>query len=196
MARFLPLLNLVLGLAVVAYLVLSTDPAALFSVFPRIGGLGFVAIVLARAGTVVMDCSAWQCLVPRRERLSFATMLALRWIGESINTTLPVAQIGGAVVRARLLQQRIDAPGHGAASVTIDFCLSLFAKILFTLLGFVLLARVSGSGWWSVAVLAASAPLFAFGAWELLAPRRFLAGAEGWAARLRRTKHPPAGSPA
>ena len=188
LTRFLPLLNLVLGLAVVAYLVLNTDPAALFAVFPRIGGWGFIAIVLARVATVAMDCSAWQCLVPRRERLRFAAMLGLRWIGESINTILPVAQIGGAVVRARLLQQRIGAPGHGAASVTIDFCLSLFAQILFTLLGLVLLARVSASGWWSVAVAAASAPLFAFGAWGLLARRRFLTGAETWAARLGRPR--------
>ncbi|MGC2414327.1 MAG: hypothetical protein WA459_16710, partial [Stellaceae bacterium] len=64
-------------------------------------------------------------------------MLPLRWIGEAINTTLPVAQIGGDVVRARLLQRLVATPARGAASGAVDFCLNLFAQILFTLLGFV-----------------------------------------------------------
>jgi len=45
-------------------------------------------------------------------------------------------------LRARLLQRLIVAPARGAASGAVDFCLSLFAQILFTLLGFVLLARL------------------------------------------------------
>src|SRR5690242_16515897 len=145
MTRILRLLGLPLGIAVVVWLVLESDPAALFGVFPRIGW-GFIAIIAARAATVVIDCGAWQCLLPRRNRPSFATMLPLRWISESINTTLPVAQIGGEVVRARLLQRRLDAPARGAASVAVDFCLSLLAQILFTLLGFVLLAQISAAG--------------------------------------------------
>ena len=62
------------------------------------------------------------CLVPRQDRPPFAAFVRLRWIGEAINTTLPVAQIGGDLVRARLLQQRISAPARGAASVAVDFC--------------------------------------------------------------------------
>ncbi len=160
MTRILRLLGLPIGIAVVVWLVIEADPAALFGVFPRIGW-GFVAILLARAATVVIDCGAWQCLLPRRERPSFVVMLPLRWIAESINTTLPAAQIGGEVVRARLLQRRLDAPARGAASVAVDFCLSLLGQILFTLLGFVLLARISDAGWWPVAIAAALVPLFA-----------------------------------
>jgi putative membrane protein len=183
MTRILRLLGLPLGVAVVVWLVLESDPAALFGVFPRIGW-GFVPIIAARAATVVIDCGAWQCLLPRRDRPSFATMLPLRWIAESINTTLPAAQIGGEVVRARLLQRRLDAPARGAASVAVDFCLSLLAQILFTLLGFVLLARISAAGWWPAAIAAVSVPLFAIFSWEMLVRRRLLAAVEGWMARL------------
>src|SRR3954468_10960961 len=116
MTRILRLLGLAVGSPVVVGLVLESDPAALFGVFPRIGW-GFVLIVAARAATVVIDCGAWSCLLPRRGRPSFAAMLPLRWIAESINTTLPAAQIGGEVVRARLLQRRLNAPARGAASV-------------------------------------------------------------------------------
>jgi putative membrane protein len=181
--RILRFFGLPLGVAVVVWLVLQSDPAALFGVFPRIGW-GFVAIIAARAATVVIDCGAWRCLLPRRGRPSFATMLPLRWIAESINTTLPVAQIGGEIVRARLLQRRLDAPAQGAASVAVDFCLSLLGQILFTLLGFVLLARLSTAGWWPAAIAALSLPLFAIFSWEILVRRRLLVSIEGWMARI------------
>jgi putative membrane protein len=124
-------------------------------------------------------------LLPRRERPRFTAMLPLRWIGESINTTLPAGQVGGDVVRARLLQQRVAEPARGYASVAVDFCLSLFAQILFTLLGFVLLAGSGGrAGWWAVAGSAAAVPLFAVASWELLVRRRLLAAASAWVTRL------------
>src|SRR5436305_15051955 len=183
MNRVLRLIGLPLGLAILVWLVVQSDPAALFGVFPRIGW-GFVLIVAARAATVVIDCGAWSCLLPRRRRPPFAAMLPLRWIAESINTTLPAAQIGGEVVRARLLQRRLDAPARGAASVAVDFCLSLLAQILFTLLGFVLLARISAAGWWPAAIAALSVPLFAIFSWEMLVRRRLLGAVEGWTARI------------
>jgi putative membrane protein len=112
-------------------------------------------------------------------------MLPLRWIGESINTTLPAAQIGGEVVRARLLQQRMAAPARGAASVAVDFCLSFLAQIVFTLLGFVLLAELSAAAsWWPIAVCAALIPVFVVLSWEILVRRRLLAAAERLAARM------------
>jgi putative membrane protein len=183
-SRYLRLLALPLGVALVAWLVAHADMAELLGVIARIGW-GFVLILLARAATVVVDCAAWQVLLPRRERPRFVMMLPLRWIGESINTTLPAGQVGGDVIRARLLQQRLVEPARGAASVAIDFCLSLFAQILFTLLGFVLLAgRSSSLGWWAVAGSAALVPIFAVASWELLVRRRLLVAVETWAARL------------
>jgi putative membrane protein len=182
--RALRFVGLVLGIAIVVRLVVDADTAALFGVFGRIGW-GFAAILAARGATIFIDGAAWYCLLPRAERPRFAALLPLRWIGESINTTLPAAQIGGDVVRARLLQRRLAAPAHGAASVAVDFCLSLFAQILFTLLGFVLLARFGGiAGWWPVVLSAALVPAFAIVSWELLARRRWLAAARQWADRL------------
>jgi putative membrane protein len=188
LSRWLRLVGLALGVALVLWLVLRADAVALFGVFPRIGW-GFALILVARGATIVVDCAAWYCLLPSAERPGFAVMLPLRWIGESINTTLPAAQIGGDVVRARLLQHRVARPARGAASVAIDFCLSLFAQVLFTLLGFVLLARFADrGGWWpaavSVAASAALVPAFAILSWELLVRRRLLSAAERGAARL------------
>ncbi|HLY44012.1 MAG TPA: lysylphosphatidylglycerol synthase domain-containing protein [Stellaceae bacterium] len=180
----LRLLGLGLGVAVVLWLVAHADTAALLGVLMRIGW-GFAAIVAARGATILIDCAAWYCLVPQGERPGFAALLPLRWIAEAINTTLPAAQIGGDLVRARLLQRRVAAPARGAASVAVDFALSLFAQILFTLLGLVLLARLSAAAaWWPALFCAALVPLFALLSWELLVRRRLLAAAERAAARL------------
>jgi putative membrane protein len=180
-ARFFGLL---LGVAILGWLIARSDIAAIAAVLPRIGW-GFLLILAARAATVVIDAAAWYCLLPRGERPAFRVVLPLRWIAESINTTLPAAQIGGDVVRARLLQRHVARPAHGAASVAVDFSLSLFAQILFTLLGFVLLSALGGGeGWWPVAVSAGLVPGFALLCWELLVRRRLLAAAERGASRL------------
>jgi putative membrane protein len=182
--RALRLVGLLLGVAIVAWLLAQADSAALLGVFAQIGS-GIVLILAARAATVAIDAAAWYCLLPQAERPQFAAVLPLRWIAESINTTLPAAQIGGDVVRARLVQRHIAMPARGAASVAVDFCLSLFAQILFTLLGFVLLAWLSReAGWWPVVASAALVPAFAALCWELLVRRRWLAAAERLALRL------------
>jgi putative membrane protein len=179
-SRALRLLGLLLGVAVLAWLVAHADLAELIGVFPRIGW-GFLAILAVRAATILSNAAAWRCPMPRRDRPSFATFIVLRWICEAINATLPAAQIGGDVVRARLLQQRIEAPAHviasvGAASVAVDFSLTIVAEILFTVLGFVLLAWLgSQADWWPVAACAVLLPLFAWFSWELLVSRRLLA---------------------
>jgi putative membrane protein len=184
LSRALRLLGLLLGIAILALLVARADPAALVAAFLRIGW-GFLLIVAVRAATVVLDTAAWASLLGRGERPPFTTMLPLRWIAESINTTLPAAQMGGDVVRARLLQQRVSAPARGAASVAVDFFINFFAQILFTLLGFVLLARLGDArSWWWAALSAAAAAAFAVLCWELLVRRRLLIAFERAAHRF------------
>jgi putative membrane protein len=184
MNRALHLVALLVGVAVVVWLVAQADFATLVGFFPQIGW-GFVLILLARAGSIVIDAAAWNCLLPASERSRFRSILTLRWIAESINTTLPVAQIGGEVVRARLLQRQLHAPARGAASVVVDFCLNLFAQIAFTLLGFALLYWLaSEASWWPIAVSAAMLPVFMAASWGLLIRRRLLSAVEHAALRM------------
>ncbi|MGD9616997.1 MAG: lysylphosphatidylglycerol synthase domain-containing protein [Alphaproteobacteria bacterium] len=188
MSRALRLLGLLLGVAVVAWLLAQTDLAELLRVFPQIGW-GFLAILGVRAATIIVNAAAWYWLIPVQDRPAFSKVAAFRWIGEAINATLPAAQIGGDVVRARLLQQRISAPARGAASVAVDFCVTLVAQILFTILGFVLLVWLSAeAGWWPVVISAALLPAFGVFWWELLARRRLLAALERGLLRLGRRR--------
>ena len=184
MTRALRLAGLLLGVALVAWLVAQADLATLLGALSNIGW-GFTAILAVRGATILTNAAAWHCLIPGGERPPFRTTLSLRWIGEAINTTLPAAQIGGDIVRARLMQRRLPGPARGAASVAVDFFLSLLAQILFTLLGFVLLAWLSrDASWWPVAIGAVLLPVFAVFSWELLVRRRLLAALERVALRL------------
>ena len=188
MSRALRLFGLLLGIAILAWLVARPNLAELIGVFPRIGW-GFLAILAVRAASIVINATAWRCLVPRDERSSLASFAGLRWIGEAINTTLPAAQIGGEVVRARLLQQRIVNPARGAASVAVDFSVGIIAEILFTVLGFVLLAWLSAeASWWPAAVCAALLPPFVWLSWEFLISRRLLVSLERLLSRCGRER--------
>ena len=66
-------------------------------------GWGVAAVAGIRFLAIVIDAQSWRILVDSDHRPSFPFLVAARWIGESINTLLPVAQVGGDVVRARLL---------------------------------------------------------------------------------------------
>jgi len=94
----------------------------------------------------------------------FGRLLWARWISEAINALLPVAQVGGDVVKARLIM-RHEIPGATAgASVIADLTIGLFAQVVFTLMGLFLLAFHFGDGahtWWLLTGVIISLSLFA-----------------------------------
>jgi putative membrane protein len=96
---------------------------------------------------LVFYAQSWRCLLPRTPRPSFLSLLRLRWMGESINLILPVAQVGGDVARARrLVATGVSAPDAGASMIA-DLSIGAFTQILFTVAGLVALstqARVGG----------------------------------------------------
>jgi len=72
------------------------------------------------------------------------TLVWVRWLGESVNTLLPVAQVGGEVVRARLLALRGMAATDAGASVVADMTIGLLTQVVFTVMGLAALAALLG----------------------------------------------------
>ena len=70
--------------------------------------------------------------------------MLLRLVREGVNNLLPVAQIGGPVVAARLLQRRGMALPEAIAATIADLTLEVITQILFTLLGLALLLETVG----------------------------------------------------
>jgi putative membrane protein len=104
-------------------------------------GWGLAAIILWRFVSLLVAAAAWRLLFRSGQRPSFGVTVVARWVCESVNGLLPVAQVGGELARARLLfhaLKREGKPASGmdtAATVIVDMTLALLAQVLFTLPG-------------------------------------------------------------
>lgn len=107
--------------AIVAILLASPAPLAAASVY-RVVPLAFYAV-------------SWGFLIAPGARPATLTLLRLRWIGESVNALLPVAQVGGDVARARLLAQQGAPIPIAAASMVADLGMGAATQVVFTATG-------------------------------------------------------------
>jgi putative membrane protein len=104
-------------------------------------GWGLVAIIVWRFVSLIVAGAAWRLLFTPGARPNFGITVIARWVSESVNALLPVAQVGGELARARLLfhaLKREGKPASGmdsAATVIVDMTLALVAQVLFALPG-------------------------------------------------------------
>lgn len=109
-------------------------------------GWGLLLVVLLHGAIVVLDAIAWHPLFPE-PRPTLRTLVWTRWIGESVNGLLPVAQIGGDVAKARLVARAGTAGSVAAATVIADMTVAAGTQMLFGLLGlWLLLTRIGPTG--------------------------------------------------
>jgi len=107
-----------------------------------VAGWGLVLVAAWHLVPLVIDSHAWRILF-NRPRPGWARIVWARWIGESINGLLPVAQVGGDVAKARLLVlpgQRVGHTGSEVgATVVVDTTLAVVTQMLFALIGVAML---------------------------------------------------------
>jgi putative membrane protein len=106
----------------------------------RGAGWGILALVAYHLVQIVFSALALQALLPQQR---FATISRLRWIREAVNALLPVAQIGGEVVGARLLRTQGVTLAAVGATVAVDLILEMMSQVAFTLLGLAILLRTA-----------------------------------------------------
>lgn len=107
-------------------------------------GWGTAFVVGARAAAIANVGLAWWFLVRGENRVRPAVCMLLRWMRESINTLLPVAQIGGEIIGARLLTFWGVSGGRAGASLVVDMFIQVTTQLLFTILGLAILIAVGG----------------------------------------------------
>jgi putative membrane protein len=139
-----PYAGLLLGLALFVGLITYHGAGAVGAALAAAGG-GLVIVALCHLGPITLDAIGWWCVLPPRERPAVRTFVFARWIGYSVNSLLPVMQLGGNVVRARLLASRGVSGVRAAASVVVDVTTLVFSQVLFALLGFGLLGLRLGA---------------------------------------------------
>jgi putative membrane protein len=122
-------------------------------------GWGIVLISAFRFVTIATDAAGWRELWLHENKPRAGRLLVYRWIGEAVNSLLPVAQMGGHVVRARLLgRSQGDYVAAGAATI-VDFTIGVLTQAVYTVAGIGLLlplARARGNGLSEALVVAAA----------------------------------------
>jgi glycosyltransferase 2 family protein len=130
------------GFAVVLWLLYQNDYRAVLRTVADVGA-GVAVVVLVR-GVILAACGlAWWCLLRGLAAVRVRVVLGLRTVGEAVNVLLPVAAVGGDVVRARLLNLSGVAGGVAAASTLVDLLLQAAAQALFALIGVALLMQIA-----------------------------------------------------
>lgn len=126
------------GIGLLIWLLVNEGIGTIFAAFSLIG-LNIIWIGVYRIFPILVDANGWRHLYLRENTPAFREFSLARWLGESVNTLLPVGQLGGHYVRARLLGKRHNHPVEAAATVTVDFTVGLSTQIIFTFMGFALL---------------------------------------------------------
>ncbi|MGH8502324.1 MAG: flippase-like domain-containing protein [Gammaproteobacteria bacterium] len=108
-------------------------------------GWGLMWITVFHLAPLLLDVLGWRALLPRIDRQSFSELMWIRWVGESVNSLLPVAQVGGDLLRVRLLRRGGVPAAAAGASVIVDLTAGMVTLIVFALMGVVLLLRHTGT---------------------------------------------------
>ena len=110
-------------------------------------GVGDVAATVAQAGWGVLwlpvyfmfplGCAtaAWWVLFPRGRRPRVFFSVYATWVGIAVNWLLPVAQIGGELVKVHLAAKRGVPTEDGFASVMADKTMQVSSQIVYAALG-------------------------------------------------------------
>lgn len=112
-------------------------------------GWGLPAIMLIHVGQVVFCALAWGAVLhdSRPERAaSFGYLVFLRWLRESIDSLLPVAQVGGEIAAARILSRSGFSLPEAGASIIADVTIETLTQAVFTILGLALIFTLADPG--------------------------------------------------
>jgi len=140
------LIALFIGIALVIGLVVYQGASEVGSAIAATGW-GLLLVIVARMVPIALDGLVWRLLFHPAHLPRVVDVLWVRWVGEAVNTLLPAFQVGGALVRSRLMIM-LGTPGRVAgASVVVDLTLSTLTQLLFTLVGVGLLLAKYGDSY-------------------------------------------------
>jgi putative membrane protein len=123
---------LAFGLVVLIYFVVHNDVRAIISLLGLAGWL-LLCLVPLHCLPLGLDVMGWRVLLP--VRIEFGTLFAIAAIREAINRLLPVANVGGEVVGARLLVRRGVSYPVAVGSILVETMLNILSQVVFLILG-------------------------------------------------------------
>src|SRR5262245_11515568 len=135
-----------IGIAVVIGLVIWSGIDSIAYAIASVGW-GILAVVLVRVVTVSVAGAGWQLLFPSHQHPGLIACVLIRFIREATNALLPLMQVGGDLIGARLIMFRGIAGPLAAASIIVDILIQAGTQFLFACLGVAaLVALGAGDG--------------------------------------------------
>jgi putative membrane protein len=139
-ARWTTAAGLAIGVALLVYVLRKYNFGEIMAAVAA-AGWGIALISLYRFVTLASDTAGWRELWLGRGSPRALPLLVYRWIGESVNNLLPVAQVGGHIARARLLgRDQRDYVSAGAATI-VDFTIGVLTQAIYSIAGVTLLLQ-------------------------------------------------------
>ncbi len=108
----------------------------------QLAGWSLLLVSASHTAPLIIDSIAWRLLFLCRAKPPFWLLMKARWIGESINSLLPAAQIGGDLVRARMIAVEGYPVPETGASVFVEITIALVTQLVFALVGIGLLLYI------------------------------------------------------
>ena len=103
-------------------------------------GWSLLLVPLIWTPTLPMNARCWQLLFESGHAPGFWRAFYAQWMGRAVNTLLPVASIGGEVVKARMLVLWGTDARHASASAVVDKTVQVVTMIVWGMVGIALLA--------------------------------------------------------
>jgi len=142
LAKLISYIGLVVGLVVMTGLIAWQGLGDVTDIILA-SGWPILLVPLAWSPTVFLGSISWRLLFAPGHEPTFKQIFMALWMGRSINTLLPVASLGGEVVKARMLILWGYPKAEAGASVVVDKTVQVFGTIIWGLIGVSLLVHYS-----------------------------------------------------
>lgn len=116
-------------------------------------GWGILLVCLFAPPDQLLGSEAWRVLFPRDRRPRVLETLVASWTGSAVNTLLPVATIGGEMVKARIIALMSHSGRDAVSTMVVDKTLQASTVLLWGSIGIAMLAAIAPNDWVVVGVV-------------------------------------------
>jgi putative membrane protein len=123
---------LTIGVGLLAIMLATHGAGAVRELVAQVGWQ-VVIVILAHLPVTFLATVSWEVLLPPDRRPPLSFLFRVRFIKEAVNALLPVAQVGGDVVRAKLSARNGLTLAEATASCIVDVLAGTVGLVMFVL---------------------------------------------------------------
>ncbi|WP_454716852.1 flippase-like domain-containing protein [Caulobacter segnis] len=123
---------LTIGVGLLAVMLATHGAGAVRELVAQVGWQ-VVIVILAHLPVTFLATISWEVLLPPDRRPPLSFLFRVRFIKEAVNALLPVAQVGGDVVRAKLSARNGLTLAEATASCIVDVLAGTVGLVMFVL---------------------------------------------------------------